>query len=288
MMIKESFGSRLFDVINILLLLVLSFSMFYPFLYCLVISMSSEAYASQGGFFLYPRSFDLTAYKAVFSTPHLLSGLLNSIARVLIIVPISVFFTALCAYPLSRKDMPHRKPLFLFVLFTMLFSGGMVPIYLLYHSIGLLDNRMVYLVGGLIAAFNVILVRNYFQNIPDSMHQAAMIDGATEWYIFFRIYLPLSRPILATVAMFQTIFHWNAWFDAMIYMSTDSKIVLQAFLQRIVIQQEWQGLRDIYVGLPPEAIKAATVVITVIPILFVFPFVLRHFSKGIMLGGLKE
>ena len=288
MMIKESFGSRLFDVINISLFIVLSFTMFYPLLYCLVLSLSSEAYASQGGFFLYPRSFDLTAYKAVFSKPHLLSGLLNSIARVLISVPISVFFTALCAYPLSRKDMPHRKPLFLFVLFTMLFSGGMVPIYLLYHSIGLLDNRMVYLVQGLISAFNVILIRNYFQNIPDSMHQAAMIDGATEWYIFFRIYLPLSSPILATVAMFQTIFHWNAWYDAVIYMNTDSKVVLQAFLQRIVIEQEWAMLRDNFIGLAPESIKAATVVITVVPIMLVFPFVLKYFSKGIMLGGIKE
>jgi putative aldouronate transport system permease protein len=287
-MIKESFGSRLFDAVNISLLLMLSFTMFYPFLYCLVLSLSSEAYASQGGFFLYPRSFDLTAYKAVFSKPHLLSGMMNSIMRVLISVPISVLLTALCAYPLSRKETPYRKTLFLFVLFTMLFSGGMVPVYLLYNNIGLLDNRLVYLVQGLIAAFNVILVRNYFQNIPESMHQAAMIDGASEWYIFFRIYLPLSKPILVTIAMFQTIFHWNAWFDAMIYMTSDKKVVLQAFLQRIVIQQEWQQLRDIYVGLPPESIKAATVIITVVPILFIFPFVLRHFSKGIMLGGLKE
>ena len=119
-MIKESFGSRLFDVVNVSLLLILSFTMFYPFLYCLVLSLSSEAYASQGGFFLYPRSFDFTAYEAVFSKPHLLTGLMNSILRVLISVPISVFFTALCAYPLSRKETPYRRALFLFVLFTML------------------------------------------------------------------------------------------------------------------------------------------------------------------------
>ena len=156
---------------------------------------------------------------------------MNSILRVIISVPISVFLTALCAYPLSRKETPYRKHLFLFVLFTMLFSGGMVPIYLLYHKIGLLDNRLVYVAQGLIAAFNVILVRNYFQNIPESMHQAAMIDGASEWYIFFRIYLPLSRPILATIAMFQTIFHWNAWFDAMIYMTTDTKAVSYTHLR---------------------------------------------------------
>ena len=287
-MIKESFGSRLFDVINVSLLLVVSFSMFYPLLYCFVLSVSPEAYASQGGLFLYPKAFDFTAYQAVFTEPNLMSGLLNSLFRVLICVPISVFFTALCAYPLSRKDMPFRRPAFLFVLFTMLFSGGMVPVYLLYHSIGLLDNPVVYLIGGLMYAFNVILTRNYFQNIPESMHQAAIIDGASEWYVFFKIYLPLSRPILATVAMFQTILHWNAWFDAMIYMTSDSKVVLQTFLQRIVIGEQWQSIRDSYVGLPPESIKAATVVITIEPILFIFPFVLRHFSKGIMLGGLKE
>ena len=287
-MIKESMGSRLFDIINISLFLVLSFTMFYPLLYCLVLSLSSEVHASQGGLFLYPRSFDLTAYQAVFSKDNLLSGLINSTLRVIICVPISVFFTSLCAYPLSRKEIPYRRPFFLFMLYTMLFSGGMVPIYLLYNNIGLLDNRMVYLVQGLISAFNVILIRNYFQSIPESMHQAAMIDGASEWYIFLRIYLPLSRPILATVAMFQAIFHWNAWYDAVIYMNSDSKVVLQAFLQRIVIEQEWAQLRDNFIGLTPESIKAATVVITVIPILLVFPYVLRNFSKGIMLGGIKE
>ena len=271
-MIKESMGSRLFDIINISLFLVLSFTMFYPLLYCLVLSLSSEIHASQGGLFLYPRSFDLTAYQAVFSKDNLLSGLINSTLRVIICVPISVFFTSLCAYPLSRKEMPYRRPFFLFMLYTMLFSGGMVPIYLLYNNIGLLDNRMVYLVQGLISAFNVILIRNYFQSIPESMHQAAMIDGASEWYIFLRIYLPLSRPILATVAMFQAIFHWNAWYDAVIYMNSDSKVVLQAFLQRIVIEQEWAQLRDNFIGLAPESIKAATVVITVIPILLVFPY----------------
>ena len=287
-MIKQSLASRIFDVGNISLFILLSITMLYPLVYCLFLSLSSEVHASQGGLFLFPKSFDLTAYKAVFSKENLFLGLLNSVFRVIICVPISVFFSSLCAYPLSRKEMPYRKPIFLFVLFTMLFSGGMVPIYLLYNNLGLLDNRAVYLVQGLINAFNVILIRNYFQSIPDSMHKAAMIDGASEWYIFSRIYLPLSKPILATVAMFQTIFHWNSWYDAVIYMNNDTKVVLQAFLQRIVIEQEWSMLRDHFIGLAPETIKAATVVITVIPIMLVFPFVLKYFSKGIMLGGIKE
>ena len=285
---RRSFGSRLFDAAIVIVLLLISFTMIYPLIFCFVLSISGDGHASQGGFFLLPQSWDLTAYKAVFSKAYLGTGLINSVLRVIISVPISVFFTALCAYPLSRKEMRYRTPAFFFVLFTMLFSGGMVPIYLLYQNIGLLDNRLIYVLQGMISAFNVILVKNYFQHIPESMHEAAGMDGASEWYIFFRIYLPLSVPILATIAVFQTIFHWNAWFDAMIYMTTDSKVVMQTFLQRIVIQFEWQYLRDAYVGLAPEAIKAATVVITVVPILLVFPFVQKYFSKGIMLGSLKE
>lgn len=285
---RRSLGSRVFDAVIVVVLLLIAFTMIYPLIFCLVLSVSAEGHASQGGFFLFPRSFDLTSYKAVFSKPYLLSGILNSFLRVLISVPISVFFTALCAYPLSRKEMPYRTPAFFFVLFTMLFSGGMVPIYLLYQNLGLLDNRLVYVLQGMITAFNVILIKNYFQSIPESLHEAAEMDGAGEWYIFFRIYLPLSLPILATVGIFQTIFHWNAWFDAMIYMTTDSKVVMQTFLQRIVIQFEWQYLRDAYVGISPESIKAATVVITIVPILLVFPFVQKYFTKGIMLGSLKE
>lgn len=291
MAIKTSLGDRIFTIANATVLVLIGLSMLYPLWYCLVLSISDAAHANSGGFHVIPQSFSLAAYQAIFANPMLVDGYLNSILRIAIAVPLSVFAAALCAYPLSRKKLPFKTPLTLFVVFTMLFSGGMVPTYLLYHQLGLLDNRLVYILPGLIGAFNVILIKNYFQAIPESLHEAGEMDGASEWYIFFRVYLPLSKPILATVAMFNAIFHWNAWFDSMLYMTTESKMVVQSFLQRIVLEggneMSQSGMAERIGDLTPETIKAATVIVTVIPLLIIYPFVQRHFTKGILLGGVK-
>jgi putative aldouronate transport system permease protein len=289
---KLTTGEKIFNVFNLALLSALTLSMLYPFVYCLSMSLSSAAAANQGGFHFFPTDLSLAAYQAIFSDPNLISGYANSMLRTAIGVPATVFCCALCAYPLSRRAMPFRKPATLFVLFTMLFGGGLVPTYLLYHHLGLLDNRMVYILPGLMQAFSVILIKNYFQSVPESLHEAADIDGASEWYIFLRIYLPLSKPILATVAMFSAIGHWNAWFDSMLFMTSESKMVVQTFLQRIVVEgsmaQMDPSLAAQVTDFTPETIKAATVIVTLVPLLILYPFVQKHFTKGIMLGGVKE
>jgi putative aldouronate transport system permease protein len=174
----------------------------------------------------------------------------------------------------------------------MLFSGGLIPAFILYNNLGLIDNPLIYIIPGMIAAFNVILVKNYFQGISNSLHEAATIDGASEWYIFSRIYLPLSKPILATIALFNAVGHWNAWFDSLLFINSENKKVVQTFLQRIVVEGNTKllesGLATDMVQMTPESIKAATVIVTIVPMICVYPFVQKFFSKGIMLGGVKE
>jgi putative aldouronate transport system permease protein len=172
----------------------------------------------------------------------------------------------------------------------MLFHGGLVPTYLLYNQLQLLDNRLVYILPGLIGAFNVILVKNFFERLPESLHEAASLDGASEWWILFRIYMPLSKPVLAVIALWTGIWHWNSWLDSMLFMSSGKKQVVQTFLQRVVIESDL-SLREasaIAEGLSDESIKAAIVVITVVPVLIVYPFLQRYFDRGIVLGTLTD
>ncbi len=288
---RHSIADRTFTAVNAGVLILIGLSMVYPLWYCLVLSISDPAHAGAGGFHLLPSGINLDAYRAILTDPGLTHGYLNSLLRVLIAVPLSVFASALCAYPLSRRNLPCRSGFTVAIIFTMLFSGGLVPTYLLYHQLGLLDNRLVYLLPGLIGAFNVILIKNHFQAIPESLHEAGEMDGASEWFIFFHVYLPLAKPILATVALFNAIFHWNAWFDAMLYMTSESKMVAQSFLQRIVFEGSAEmaqsGAAERLAYVTPGSIKAATVIITVVPLLLIYPFVQRHFTKGIMLGGVK-
>ena len=179
------------------------------------------------------------------------------------------------------------------VVFTMLFSGGIVPGYLLVKKLGLINSMGSLILPTLLSAFNIIIIKNFFQSIPDSLSESAGIDGAGEWRILFQIYIPLSKPVLATVALWSAVFHWNAWFDALLYITDDNKQVLQTFLQRIVIESSTQlmelGITDTtVVDFTGETIKAATIIVTILPIICVYPFLQKYFVKGIMLGGVKE
>ncbi|MCJ8331090.1 MAG: carbohydrate ABC transporter permease [Lentisphaeria bacterium] len=290
--IKQSLPETIFDFFNYFLMAVLIISMLYPFIYTLNISFADPSDASAGGYFIIPKSFNLTAYKNIISDGMFWIGYKNTILRTLIGTVLSVFMTCLCAYPLSRRDMPHRKLFTFIVIFTMIFSGGLIPNFILYNNLGLIDNPLIYILPGLIAAFNVILVKNFFQGISNSLHEAASIDGASEWYIFTRLYLPLSKPIIATIALFNAVGHWNAWFDSLLFINSEGKKVVQTFLQRIAIEGDTSliesGLVSDAVQMTPESIKAAIVIVTIVPMLCVYPFVQKFFNKGIMLGGVKE
>lgn len=288
----SSKGERIFGVINVMLLTLLCFASLYPFIYTLTISFSTAAEANREGFHIWPKEVTLTAYKMVFSNPNLLTGYMNTLFRTVVGTLLTVIFTCLCAYPLSKKNLPHRGMFTFIIMFTMIFGGGIIPAYLLIKNIGLINNIWVYVIPMLTGAFNVIIVKNFFESIPESLHESASIDGAGEFYILFNIYMPLSKPVLATITLWTAVSHWNAWFDALIYVNDENKQVLMTFLRRIVIEGSTQMMEKGLVNpdmanFTPDTIKAATVIVTILPILIVYPFLQKYFVKGIMLGGVK-
>lgn len=290
---RRSPGEKLFNVCNIVCLGVVGLLCLYPFVYTVSISLSTATEATREGFHLWPREVSWASYKMVLSNPNIVTGYVNTIIRTLVGTFLTVIATCVAAYPLARKDMPHRALLTFLIVFTMLFGGGIVPSYLLIKKLGMLNTMASLVLPTMLTAFNIIIVKNFFQAIPDSLSESASIDGAGHWRILFQIYLPLSKPVLATVALWSAVAHWNSWFDALLYITDDNKQVLQTFLQRIVIESSTElmelGITDTAViEYAEETIKAATIVITILPIVCVYPFLQKYFVKGIMLGGVKE
>ena len=293
MAIKTSIPERVFSVFNIVLLSLVALSCLYPFVYILSISLSSAAEASREGLHLYPREISFAAYEMVLGNSDIINGFINSVMRTAIGTVLSVVATCVAAYPLARKEMPLRSNFIFFIMFTMLFNGGLVPNYLLIKNLGLFNSMWSLILPMTLTAFSIVIVKNFFQSLPESFAEAARIEGASEISILFKIYIPLSKPVLATVALWSMVGHWNAWFDALLYITDDKKQVLQIFLQRIVVESNTQmmemGVTDASVsGFTPETIKAATVIVTILPIICVYPFLQKYFTKGIMLGGIKE
>mgnify|MGYP000045607775 CR=1 FL=1 len=290
---QRSRAERAFDWLNVTVLTVVGLLALYPFVYVVLLSFSTAADVARGGLLVLPRNFSLSSYDMVFHDPWFLLGFGNSLVRTVLGVAATLLMTSLAAYPLSRPNLPWRRQIVFYILFTMLFSGGLVPKYLLLKNLGLIDNRLVLVLPLMLTAFNIIILKNFFQQIPPSYEEAAKIDGASDFAILFRIFLPLSKPALATIALWTAVIHWNAWFDAMIFITSNEKQVVQIFLQRIVIEN---SVKDMQFGTPnfneqlytPDALKAAVTVVTVLPILALYPFVQRYFVKGITLGGIKE
>ncbi|MFT5240454.1 MAG: putative aldouronate transport system permease protein [Candidatus Promineifilaceae bacterium] len=292
-MMKLSRGEKLFEGANVFVLGLVALLCLYPFIYTLSISLSSATEASRDGFHFFPKDVSLISYKVVLSNPNILTGYVNTVMRTVVGTVLTLLLTCVAAYPLSRREMPHRSMITFIVVFTMLFNGGMVPGYLLIKKLGMINSMWALVLPSVITAFNVIIVKNFFQSLPESLIESARIDGAGEWTVLLRIYLPLSKPVLATVALWTAVAHWNAWFDALLYITDDKKQVLQTFLQRIVIESSTElmelGISDTsMMEFTSETIKAATIIVTILPIICVYPFVQKYFVKGIMLGGVKE
>ncbi len=274
-------------------LILLTLAMLYPFWDQMVLSVSDRAQALQRSIRWYPRTVNWDAYGYVLDSPEIWRAGFNSLKRVVFGTIWGVTVTALTAYPLSRDDFPLRRVFTIMIVFTMLFSGGLIPDYLLRKELGLLNNPLVLILPGL-TAFNIILMRNFFRSLPPEMMEAAELDGAGEWQVLKDIVLPLSKPILATMALFIAVAHWNAYFDALIYITDRNEYVLQVILRRVLLE----GQGDMFVtgpengGIvaPPtaETVKAALVIVTTLPIILVYPFLQRFFIKGTLLGAVKE
>ncbi|MDQ0060294.1 carbohydrate ABC transporter permease [Paenibacillus harenae] len=287
---KPSTGENIFQAVLILLITLMCVVMIYPFVHIASLSVSSPAEASRFGMHLYPKEIDFTGWKQVLAQKKIWTGFGNSAFRTIVGTFLTLIMMSLCAYPLSRKTLPHRNVYTMIILFTMFFGGGLVPNYLLIKSLHLMDSVWVYIIPGLVPTFSMLVLRNFFMSIPLELEESAKIDGANDIRILFTIVLPLSKPVLATLALWSAVGHWNAWFDAVLYISDQSKQVLQFFLREIVITNtdaETLGRSTVDNIRYETSIKAATIMFAIMPILVVYPFLQKYFVKGTMIGSLK-
>ena len=288
-------GEKAFQSFVVLFITALCVSMLYPFIHILSVSLSTPTEALRTGIHLYPREITFEAYKRAFASEGIWIGLGNTVFRTVVGTLLSLVFMALTAYPLSKKTLPNRTLLTWVFVFTMFFQGGLIPTYLLVKSVGLLDTRWIYVLGPpfLINTFSMLIMRNFFMQIPPELEESAKMDGAHDLRILGSLIVPLSKPILATVGLWSAVHHWNSWFDGLIYIQDQSKIVMQIYLRRLIVDnmdQELQMLMDQSGGaggVIPETVKAATLMITIVPILVVYPFLQKYFARGILVGSLK-
>lgn len=288
---KRSKGENIFAVFNVIFLTLFAFTTLYPFIFTLSKSLSTQAAIIQDVYYLYPKEVTFAAYQRVFSGKQLYVTYANTIFRTVVGTALTLIVTAMYAYPLSRKTMPHKNFFMKYTIITMLFSGGTIPIYVVINKLHLLNNRAVYILPMLVTAYNVIIMKSFFQSIPDGVVESAKVDGASEFTILFEIILPLSKAVLATVGLWVAVAHWNSWFDSMLYIDDKNKQVVQLYLQQIVqkgiMNDLGDGMSDDINVQTADTIKSATIMVTVLPILCVYPFIQKYFISGVMLGSVK-
>ena len=290
--IKRSAGEHIFDTFNVIFLGLLALTMLYPFWYELAISLADAERVAISKVFIWPSAMSLESYKNVCSDPNIWSGYLWTIIRTVLGTAIALVLGFHYAYVLSKKYFPNRTFWTAILVFTMFFSGGMVPDYLLIRDLNLMNSVFALILPGAISAYNITIMRNYLMSLPDSLEESARIDGANDIVILYRIIVPLSLPILATVALWTAVGHWNAWFDAMLYIRKSDKQVLAITLRRIVLAGSNASAtsmsgEEMNTNMTSETIKAATIMVATIPILCVYPFVQKYFVKGVMIGSVK-
>ncbi|WP_312101232.1 carbohydrate ABC transporter permease [Lachnoclostridium sp.] len=293
--IKRSKGTLIFDILNTIFMLFICFVCIYPIWYVIVNSLNDATDALMGGIYWWPRQFSLQNYRTVFSDNSVLQAFKVTIAKTLIGTTVNVFFTAMVAYPLSKKNLIGRKYYMAFGTITMFFSGGLIPTFLLFKGLGLLNNFWVYVIPAAFNFFNLLIMINFFREIPEALEESAKIDGANDFTIFRKVILPLSKPVLATIALFAGVGQWNDYFGGLMYITDNRSLEpIQTYLYRMVAQvQSSQMAGSIASNISAKdststAIKLAAMVITTLPICCVYPFLQKYFVKGMMIGAVKE
>lgn len=296
---KTRINDLIFNGFNSTFLLLLAVVMLYPFINTIAVSFNDGLDAIRGRIYLWPRVFSLQNYKAVFFGGAVYHAFFISVTRTVIASCLSVFLTAMLAYVLSRREYVLRKFITVVIVLTMYFNAGLIPIYLLYKALGLRNSFLVYVVPGLVFAFNMIVIRTYIRTLPDSMDESAKIDGAGDFRIFLQIIFPLCKPILATVAIFVGVWQWNQWFDVFIYNSGVQELsTLQYELMKLLASTTSANSNPSLVSgvgatstsnmVTPVSIRSAITVVAAIPILLVYPFLQKYFVVGLAVGSVKE
>ncbi|WP_309242131.1 carbohydrate ABC transporter permease [Paenibacillus sp. S150] len=285
-------ADRYFDTIVYLIAAVIMILVLYPLLFVVSASFSDPAKVLGGEVWLLPKGFTVEAYANILHNDKIWTGFANSIVYTTVGTIINIAMTLLAAYPLSRPDLPLRKGLMLIVTLTMFFSGGLIPTYLLVKDLGMVDTMWALIIPGAISTYNLIVMRTYFQSsIPWELQEAAHVDGCSNWRLLFSIVLPLSKPILAVMVLFYAAGHWNLFFNALIYIRSEELYPLQLVLREILLISQSDAV-DSGVGLEDkillaESVKYAVIIISSLPVLIMYPFVQRHFVKGVMIGSIK-
>jgi putative aldouronate transport system permease protein len=294
---KVSAGEKIFYGINYTFLTLIALGCLYPFLYIIATSFSSSRAVSSGEVFLWPVEPNLEAYRQLLLDGQIFNSMKNTILLTVVGTFLCMLSTVLCAYSLSKKRLRGRGFFTGLIVFTMMFSGGMIPNFLLIRNLHLMDSYWALWLSGLQSTYNMIVLRTFFQGIPESLEEAAMIDGASDPYILFRIVLPLSGAALATITLFYAVGWWNAYFSPMMYISSTIKFPLMVKLksmldtaQMLTVQAQagmgGGGAAEMTM-IAPETFKAATILISVLPIMCVYPFLQKYFVKGVMIGSVK-
>ncbi|MCM1252073.1 MAG: carbohydrate ABC transporter permease [Clostridium sp.] len=289
--VRKSTGDRIVDVIIYVVLGLIALSTVLPFLYVLAGSFATEKELTEKAFFIIPSEWSINAYRYAIETANILRGLRNSILLTALGTVMCMLFSLTFAYPLSKTHFRGRNWMMNLVIVTMLFSGGMIPTYIVVQTYGLLDSWWALVLPALINPFNMIIIKKFFSGLPVELDEASYMDGANDLQIFLKVALPLSKPVIASISLFYGVGFWNDYFNAMIYLQDSSKFPIQIQLRAIILQTS--KIADTLIdydlnGAPPDkAVKMACTVIATVPILLIYPFVQKYFTKGVMVGAVK-
>lgn len=286
-------GGIAFDIANYLFMALFSFSIIYPFWNMLLISLASQTEVTSLGFRIWNKAWTTGAYGYLFSTSRIAVAYANTIYRTAMATALTIAVTIFAAYALSKRNLPWRNWITIFFLVPMFFGGGLIPSYLLIRTLGLMDTRWALILPGLAGSFNIIIMRNFLMAIDKELEEAAFIDGAGYATVLLRVVAPLSMPVVATISLWTAVGQWNAWFDAMIYIRDEAKMVLQLLLRNMITMNQ-SDAQDMLLKLITQRVKihsasviAAATIVTIGPIVLAYPFFQKYFVKGILIGSLK-
>ncbi|MGZ9586502.1 carbohydrate ABC transporter permease [Paenibacillus marinisediminis] len=297
---KISIGERIFRIVTYSIIILLCLSIILPFLNILALAFNEGKDAELGGIFIWPRVWTLENFREVFNSSNIIQAYMITLFRTVVGTISSVFLTAMAAYTLKSKTMPGVKFFTMMIFFTMLFSGGVVPYYMLLKELHLINTIWVYIIPGLYSAWNIIIMRTFFNGISFSLEESAKLDGCNDFGVFMRVILPLSKPVIAVIGLFNAVGHWNDWFTGSFYVQNTNLRPVSTLLQEMLTRQDairaqlmqnagsqsYEMLEKMTVT--GNSLKMATIIVVVAPILCVYPFIQKYFAKGVMIGSVKE
>lgn len=292
MKVSKRIKFSLFDILNTLFMLGIIFVMLYPLYYMAIVSISNGGAVSRGEVGFLPININWKAYEFVFSDAPIVRAYWNTLLYTSVGVLINLTMTCLCAYPLSRKSFYGKEVIAMLIVFTMFFDGGLIPKYLLIDSLGMMNSIWAIVLPPAISVVYMVMMRTFFQDIPEALHESAYMDGANDWTVFRKVVLPLSLPLMATMTLFYAVGHWNSFFSALVYLNEKSKYPIQIILRSIVVEGDTNNQATEISGVSGslivnQNIKYAVVITAILPILVLYPFLQKYFVKGAMVGSLK-